>query len=162
MTVTLAVGTGWGHDKCHSPAQVKRNLNSRRKREVREQAWSLFDHCGIVDLAAGTGTCVACGKPGLYLDAPDNDLALELGHDVSDAHNGAFCAFCNLVPLHRSCNKALGDLNLSDSLNVMSDWRYGIKSWGGVISEHVMRESWGPFDWSTRTSEARQIQSDNE
>lgn len=110
---------------CHSKSQTFASLNSRRRREVREQfdamcraAGALNDKGEYLDVVTGAWL------PKCEADTDPNNMAvIERGHVISDSHGGPYCP-CNLVPQNRGANKGNGKHDLKPSLFRTPDPRY--------------------------------------
>lgn len=143
---------------CHKPGQVKRNQNAVRKAAIKARCWRIIAAAGYADLEAGTGFCALCGAAGLMLDGlqQSTDATLELGHDVSDEHNGAMCP-CNLaIPLHRGCNRMTDSLDLTANFDLYFDPRVNWQD-HDTTDQTDYRAQWGPMLWKPRTPEAESL-----
>lgn len=131
MTVRTSTGTKYavrnstGLITCHTASQTRKQLKSTYRARYRAQIWKWFELRGLVNIADGTGLCVACGNSGT-MALNENGKAmphtLTIGHDIPDCDNGALCP-CNALPLHEFCNRELGDVILTDEIIPYSDPR---------------------------------------
>lgn len=126
---------------CHSKSQTFASLNSRRRREVREQfdamcraAGALNDNGEYLDVVTGAWL-PKCGP-----DTDPNDMsAIERGHVISDAHDGPYCP-CNLVPQNRGANKGNSNHDLKPALFRTSDPRVAwFAVWPGFAPAFKLR-----------------------
>lgn len=131
MTKRTTVGTQYairdsaGLILCHTASQTRKQLKSTYRARYRSQVWAFLDQRGLVDIARGTGMCVACGLAGtLALNDADKAMphTLTIGHDIPDSHDGPICG-CNALPLHEACNRELGDVALTEYLVPYADPR---------------------------------------
>lgn len=126
-----------GKALCHAASQSKRNLDSKRKRQVREGFALMVAAAGMA-----RGSQVQCSLTGAWFtmaDAttdPTDLIVIDRGHVISDEHDGAMCP-CNLVPELRAHNKAHGKGDL-DSSKFISDPR---TMWRAVWEQHYASAS---------------------
>lgn len=141
----MSVGTVYsvrdasGRILCHAPSQVKANMDSRRKRAVREGFALMCDAAGMVNAAGEIQDVVT----GAWLPMADgsqrsDDMAvIERGHVVPDEADGAMCP-CNLVPENRGSNKGHGKRSLDPRMFRTDDPR---AAWFGVWYANYARPS---------------------
>lgn len=116
LSTRFTVTDAAGKPLCHSPAMVKRNADSRRKRAVREAFEMMCVAAGFVR-GEGAEREWLDVSTGAWLPMADCDTrstdwgTVERGHVISDAADGAFCP-CNLVPQNKGANKANGNRSL--------------------------------------------------
>lgn len=140
-----AIGTAYsvrdnnGRILCHSPSQVKRNVDSTRKRAVREGFALMVSAAGMVaengdvqDVVTGAWLPMADGS-----QRADDMAVIERGHVVADESDGAFCP-CNLVPENRGSNKGHGRRAMDPRTWRASDPR---TEWFDVWFTHYARPS---------------------
>lgn len=128
-----------GRVLCHAPSQVKANMDSRRKRAVREGFALMCASAGMVNEAGEFQDVVT----GAFLPMADgatrrDDMAvIERGHVVPDEADGAMCP-CNLVPENRGSNKGHGKRSMDPRTFRASDPR---AVWFDVWFTHYARPS---------------------
>lgn len=157
-----------GRVLCHAPSQVKANMDSRRKRAVRE-GFALM-------CAAASMTALSCGHPNAGMRGPNGECMMTLGYTtercngvqvVRDVVTGAWLPMadgsqrsddmavierghvvpdesggamcpCNLVPENRGSNKGHGKRSLDPRMFRTDDPR---KAWFDVWFTHYARPS---------------------
>jgi hypothetical protein len=114
---------------CHpGSATTKAMASASTKRRTLATVLAIAATMGHSD-GATYADCVACGSRAYVGRAQTDRAGFNLGHVVSDASGGRYCA-CNLLPMCRACNSDLGDVTLTDALVPRYDGR---ATWSGVM-----------------------------